>query len=159
MVYQWLGSRSPSGLGLMCGQLEMGTPSGRLLPSVSDKASRNEGVGIAKAIKAWRNAGEVWEAAETRLVLARLKWVCAGQRRHGGSKEFTNCLPLGDVCICAHCKGSSWGESQVRCRMLSARFCHTSSPTSKLPPLALKSPNKTNISPPGTLLTPATHHH
>ncbi len=39
--------------------------SGRLLPSDGEKATRNEGVGIAldeRATAAWREAGEVWEA-------------------------------------------------------------------------------------------------
>ena len=51
--------------------------SGWPIPSDSDRATRNEGVGIAldkKASAAWRNAGEQWEAASSRLVSARLKW-------------------------------------------------------------------------------------
>lgn len=53
--------------------------SGRPLPSTDERALRNEGVGILidkAATEAWRKAGESWEAISSRLVMARMKWVC-----------------------------------------------------------------------------------
>ena len=44
-------------------------------------------VGIAldgKTTEVRRNAGKMWEAVSSRLVVTRLKWVCAGR---GGSRE------------------------------------------------------------------------
>ena len=64
--------------------------SGRPLPSEEERFMRNEGVGIAldeTATAAWRDAGEVWEAVSSRVIMARLKWSSAGQRRPGGSRE------------------------------------------------------------------------
>ena len=68
--------------------------SGRPLPSDSDRATRNEGVGIAldeKASAAWRNAGEQWEAVSSRLVTARLRWSwrSASERRKSESVYLT----------------------------------------------------------------------
>ena len=48
--------------------------SGRPLPGDQERASRNEGVGIAldeKATVAWKNAGEVWEAVSSRIIFWR----------------------------------------------------------------------------------------
>ena len=62
--------------------------SGRPLPEDQEKASRNEGVGIAldeKATVAWKNAGEVWEAVSSRIISARLKWVHTGKKKGGWS--------------------------------------------------------------------------
>ena len=65
---------------VMCGKQEH-TPSYTLASpyqlSDSERATRNEGVGIAldeKASAAWRNAGEQWEAVSSRPVMARLQW-------------------------------------------------------------------------------------
>ena len=60
--------------------------SGHPLPSEHDRGTRNEGVGIAldeKATVAWKNAGEVWEAVSSRIVMARLLWTGSGKRKHG----------------------------------------------------------------------------
>ena len=49
--------------------------SGRPLPDTDKFGVRNEGVGIAldkAAAEAWKNAGEVWEAVSSRVVMARL---------------------------------------------------------------------------------------
>ena len=43
------------------------------LPSDCARSYKNEGVNIAMATEAWRNAGEMWEAVSSRLVVARLK--------------------------------------------------------------------------------------
>ena len=62
--------------------------SGRPLPGDQERASRNEGVGIAldeKATVAWKNAGEVWEAVSSRIISARLKWVHTGNKKGGWS--------------------------------------------------------------------------
>ena len=67
--------------------------SGRPLLANGEDAARNEGVGIMlnpKATAAWRDAGELWKAASSRIVTARLKWVGKGQRRCGGSRETSN---------------------------------------------------------------------
>ena len=69
--------------------------SGRPLPANGEDAARNEGVGIMldpKATIAWKEAGEVWEAVNSRLVTARLKWVGKGQRRHGRSNTFMSII-------------------------------------------------------------------
>ena len=50
---------------------------------------RNEGVGIVLdqcATAAWKNAGETWEAINSRIVTARLQIVQRGHRRRGGSR-------------------------------------------------------------------------
>ena len=62
--------------------------SGHPLPGDQERASRNEGVGIAldeKATVAWKNAGEVWEAVSSRIISARLKWVHTGKKKGGWS--------------------------------------------------------------------------
>ena len=62
--------------------------SGRPLPGVDERATRNEGVGIAldeKATVAWKNAGEAWEAVSSRIVMARLMWAGTGKRKRSGS--------------------------------------------------------------------------
>ena len=62
--------------------------SGHPLPGDQERASRNEGVGIAldeKATLAWKNAGEVWEAVSSRIISARLKWVHTGKKKGGWS--------------------------------------------------------------------------
>ena len=64
--------------------------SGRPLPSDQERAARNEGVGIAldkKATAAWKNAGEVWEAVSSRVVMARLKWAGVVKKKHGRHKR------------------------------------------------------------------------
>ena len=53
-------------------------------------AVRNEGVGIAldeRAAATWKEAGEVWKAVSSRIIMARLKLISAGQRRAVGSGE------------------------------------------------------------------------
>ena len=53
--------------------------SGRQVPTESHPADRNEGVGIVldlqMTVVAWQNAGEVWKAISSRIVVARLKLV------------------------------------------------------------------------------------
>ena len=64
--------------------------SGRPLPCDHERATRNEGVGIAldeMATVAWKNAGEVWKAVSSRIVMARLLWADAGKRKHGRSRR------------------------------------------------------------------------
>ena len=52
-----------------------------------------------KATEVWRDAGELWEVVSSRLVVVRLKWVCAKQRKHGGSRETCDIskVPRDDV--------------------------------------------------------------
>ena len=67
--------------------------SGRPLPSDRERATRNEGVGIAldqRATTAWKEAGEMWEAVNSRIITARLKLAKSGQRQPGGSRETTD---------------------------------------------------------------------
>ena len=74
--------------------------SGRPLPVNGEVPVRNEGVGITldpQATAAWRNAGEVWKAVNSRLVTARMKWVGKRQRRHGRFRETFNTF-LSVVC-------------------------------------------------------------
>ena len=62
--------------------------SGCPLPGDQERASRNEGVGIAltkKATVAWKDAGEVWEAVSSRMISARLKWIDTGKKKIGWS--------------------------------------------------------------------------
>ena len=62
--------------------------SGCPLPGVDEGATRNEGVGIAldeKATVVWKNAGEVWKAVRSRLVMAQLMWAVTRKRKHSGS--------------------------------------------------------------------------
>ena len=96
-----------SGLGVMFGQRAASgytfLHSGRPLPAEGDAAVRKEGVGILldeRATAAWRQAGEVWQAVSSRIVVARLKWVGRGQRRVGGSRE-TSDLYVSVVCVYA----------------------------------------------------------
>ena len=78
--------------------------SGRPLPGDQERASRNEGVGIAldeKATLAWKNAGEVWEAVSSRIISARLKWV---HRKEKG-RMIWKCirhLCISSVCLRTH---------------------------------------------------------
>ena len=77
--------------------------SGRPLPSGQEKAARNEGVGIAldkKATAAWKNAGEVWEAVSSRVVMARLKWAGVGKRKHGRCKRDKD-MYVSVICVYA----------------------------------------------------------
>ena len=63
---------------------------GQPLPSEEEKFMRNEGVGIAldeTATAAWREAGEVWKAVSSRVIMARLKLTKVGQRWPGGSRK------------------------------------------------------------------------
>ena len=74
--------------------------SGRPLPSDSDRATRNEGVGIVldeKASAAWRNAGEQWEAVSSRLVTARLQW----RRRSASERKKSERVYLTVLCAYA----------------------------------------------------------
>ena len=51
---------------------------GKLIPDGADVATRNEGMGILldeRATAAWRQGGEVWEAINSRTVMARPKWM------------------------------------------------------------------------------------
>jgi len=53
--------------------------SGRSVPLDGTTAIRREDVGIILIVKAkatWRAAGEVWRAVSSRLIMARLKWIC-----------------------------------------------------------------------------------
>ena len=57
--------------------------SGRPIPDHDDIAVRNEGVGLAldkDATKAWKEAGEVWEAVNSQIVTARLRITKRGRR-------------------------------------------------------------------------------
>ena len=61
--------------------------SGHVLLVGEGPAGRNEGVGIAldeRAAAAWKEAGEVWKAVSSRIIMARLKLISVGQRRAGG---------------------------------------------------------------------------
>ena len=67
--------------------------SGRPLLSDQEKGTRNEGVEIAldeKATMAWKNAGEVWEAVSSRIVMARLLWKGTGKRRRKHGRRCTD---------------------------------------------------------------------
>ena len=67
--------------------------SGRTLPDETDPQVRNEGVSILldrHATKAWKNAGETWEAVSSCIVTARLKVVGRGRRRPGGLRETSS---------------------------------------------------------------------
>ena len=62
--------------------------SGHPLPGNEEVATRREGVGIAldeRATLAWKNAGEVWEAVSSRIVVARLKWPTQKKQKQNGS--------------------------------------------------------------------------
>ena len=89
-MYLLQGSKRQSGLERMCGQW-VDIPFCTLVSPLSgdqERASRNEGVGIAldeKATVAWKNAGEVWEAVSARIIPARLKWVHTGKKKGGWS--------------------------------------------------------------------------
>jgi len=39
-----------------------------------------------KATAAWKNAGEVWEAVNSRVVIARLKFGGVARKKHGRRK-------------------------------------------------------------------------
>jgi hypothetical protein len=71
--------------------------SGRSLAGVDERATRNEGVGIVlddKASRAWRNAGEQWEAVSSRLVTAGLQW----NSGKGSARNSRVCLSV----LCAY---------------------------------------------------------
>ena len=56
------------------------------IPDGVDVTTRNEDMRIfldERAIAAWRQGGEVWEAVSSMIVMARLKWM--GRRHVGGS--------------------------------------------------------------------------
>ena len=77
--------------------------SGRPLPSDQERAARNEGVGIAldkKATAAWKNAGEVWEAVSSRVVMARLKWAGVVKKKHGRHKRDKD-MYVSVICVYA----------------------------------------------------------
>ena len=62
--------------------------SGHPLPGNAEIATRREGVGIAldeRATQAWKNAGEIWEAISSRIVVARLKWLTQKKQKQSGS--------------------------------------------------------------------------
>ena len=64
--------------------------SGCPLPGDQERATRNEGVGIAldkKATVAWKDAGEVWGAVSSRIISARFKWVNTGKEKKGWPKR------------------------------------------------------------------------
>ena len=70
--------------------------SGHPLPGDQERASRNEGVGIAldkKATVAWKGAGEVWEAVSSRIISTRLKWVDTVKEERLVWKGSSVCLP------------------------------------------------------------------
>ena len=79
---------------------------GQPLPSEEEKFMRNEGVGIAldeTATAAWREAGEVWKAVSSRVIMARLKLTKAGQnivQQLGGEPhdQSSTVEHLGDFC-------------------------------------------------------------
>ena len=67
--------------------------SGCPLPDEGEPQVQNKVVGILLdklATEAWKDAGECWEAVSSRVVMARLKVVCGGQRRPGGSRETSS---------------------------------------------------------------------
>ena len=79
--------------------------SGCPLPGDQERASRNEGVGIAldeKATVAWKNAGEVWETVISRIISARLKWV--PHRKEKGRMVWKGIrhLCISSVCLRTH---------------------------------------------------------
>ena len=67
--------------------------SGRPLPNNGESAMRNEGVGIAlnkEATKAWKEAGEVWDAVNSRIITARLRITKKGRKIRGMPRETSN---------------------------------------------------------------------
>ena len=67
--------------------------SGRPLPNNGESAMRNEGVGIAlnkEATKAWKEAGEVWDAVNSRIITARLRLTKKGRKVRGMPRETSN---------------------------------------------------------------------
>ena len=74
--------------------------SGRPLPEGDAVAHRGEGVGIfldSMASKAWRQAGEVWKAISSRIVLARLRWTRSSGEHHGYKRS-----PINVTVICVY---------------------------------------------------------
>ena len=64
--------------------------SGCTLPGDQERDSRNEGVGIAldkKATVAWKDAGEMWDAVNSRIISARLNWVNTGKKKRSWSRR------------------------------------------------------------------------
>ena len=69
--------------------MQMDIHSGRTLPGDGEPLLRNKGVGIVLdryATVAWKNTGETWEAASSRIVTARLQIAQRGCRRCGGTR-------------------------------------------------------------------------
>ena len=65
--------------------------SGCPLPQDGERAARNEDVGIVldkAATEAWKNAGEVWEAVSSRIVMARLLSTKLVRRRHHRNRKM-----------------------------------------------------------------------
>lgn len=77
--------------------------SGRPLPGKDKTAARNEGVGILldrRTTTAWTQGGEVWEAVNSGIVMAKLKWVGWGQKKSGNSRRGSN-VAVSVVCAYA----------------------------------------------------------
>ena len=63
------------------------------MPEGDAVAHRGEGVGIfldSMASEAWRQAGEVWKAISSRIVLARLRWTGSSGEHHGQKRTPIN---------------------------------------------------------------------
>ena len=67
--------------------------SGRPLPNNVESAMRNEGVGIAlnkEATKTWKEAGEGWDAVNSRIITAHLRITKKGRKVRGIPRETSN---------------------------------------------------------------------
>ena len=49
---------------------------------------------------AWKNAGEVWEAVSSRVVMARLMWTGLGKKKHGQPRR-TSDTHVSIICVYA----------------------------------------------------------
>ena len=88
--------------------------SGRPLPSDQERGTRNEGIGIAlnkKATAAWKNAGEVREAASSRVDMARLMWTGLGKKKHWKPRRSTD-THVSIICVYAPTAKAPPGDKQ-----------------------------------------------
>ena len=76
--------------------------SGRPLPERDAVTHRGEGVRIlfnGVATEAWRQAGEVWKAVSSRIIMAKLRWTGCGSDHHDSKRTP---LYVTVVCVCMH---------------------------------------------------------